>query len=246
MELLNIVNIDAENLPEAWYLLQQKLWDIDAYEYRVEHGSYPGMLRREFDFVVCRIRRPHIRPLCDIIPHHMSFPPPTTAAKIEEYFNSYILNPLVPENTFYTYGERIVPQVLEVIRRFQIWGFGHAKASVTIAKPEDITALRTPDDPESRASEPCLREITFKMRKDREDNIWRLHMVIYFRVWDLFGGFPENLGGLQLLNEWVVENIGPHPKTGEPLETGEMIVMSPSLNVREHIFNYSKERVGKI
>lgn len=241
LKYLDIQFVDAQNLPDAWYQLQKRLWETDAHEYPVEHGSYPGQLRREFDFAACRIRHPEQRPLCEtMMPARCDFPPTTTPENIEKYFNNYILNTIVPEETYYTYGSRIVPQVVEIIRRFKTWGFRHAKASITVADPHDIYRLRTPDDPDSRASEPCLREITFKARWHEDLQAWKMHMYIYFRVWDLFGGLPENLGGLQLLNEFVVNEID----SAEPLSTGEMIIMSPSLNIREHIFDLSNAYVG--
>ena len=250
-EYLNPIYVDAHTLPEAWFMLQKKIWELNSYEYKVAHGSYIGMIRREFDHVTCRIRRPDIRPLCEtMFPSNCTFAPPTTPDQVEQYFNNYLMNSIVPEGTYYTYAERLVPQLLEVIRRYQTWGFRHAKASMSIAKPDDILMHRLPAnpgdpiDPDSRASEPCLREVTWKIRWDNISKVWRLHMYIYFRVWDLFGGFPENLAGFQLVKEFMVKEIGPEPETGLPLEDGEMIVASPSLNVREHIFKFSKQVAG--
>lgn len=51
-------------------------------------------------------------------------------------------------------------------------------------------------------------------------------------------------GGLQLLKEWLVEKIGPHPRTGVPLEDGEIIAASKSLNVRGHAEEFARRRVG--
>lgn len=234
IEYLNPVFVDAHNLPDAWFQLQKKLWEIDAYEYPVEWGSYPGQLRREFDFVVCRIKHPGLRPLFDPM-EGMNIPPPTTMDKIEDYFATYILGPGKEDNQKYTYGERICIQVEHLINNFKEHGFGHVKSCIEIARPEDLVDGK---------SQPCLRLIDTKIRKDRIANVYRLHFVIYFRVWDLWGGFPENLGGLQLFKEWLVEQIGPNPKDGLPLVDGEMIVMSKSLNVREHMFELSKSRIS--
>lgn len=234
IEYLNPIFIDAHNLPDAWFQLQKKLWEIDAYEYPVEWGSYPGQLRREFDFACCRIKHPGLRPLCDEIPPGLSISPPTTIDRIEEYFQTYILGPGKEDNQKYSYGERICIQVEHLINSFREQGFGHVKSCIEIARPEDLVDGK---------SQPCLRLIDSKIRKDRIANVYRLHFIVYFRVWDLWGGFPENLGGLQLFKEWLVDQIGPNPKDGLPLEDGEMIVMSKSLNVREHMFEHSKARV---
>lgn len=243
MSYNNIVFVDAHTLPDLWFQVQQKLWTEDVNEYVVGHGSYIGLKRREFDFFVGRVRHPEIRPLCEI-DNAAGIHLPTSIEQVEKYFYNYIINTEVPPDTFYTYGERLMPQVLEVIRRYKTWGFRHAKASVSISKPEDILTVRNADDPDSRASEACFRELTFKTKFYPDENLWRLHMNIYFRVWDSFGGLPENLAALQMLNEMVVNEIGNDPETGYKLKTGEMIIVSPSLNIREHMFENSRKLVG--
>ncbi|MDQ0285472.1 thymidylate synthase [Desulfofundulus luciae] len=241
-EYLEPVFIRARNLPEAWYLLLKKLFEIDAYTYfpewgggADEHGRCDNS-RREFDFAVCQITHPWERPLCDILPPGLGIPaPPTTMDKIEEYFATYILNPYKAENESYTYGERICEQVDDLIRYYRTYGFDHVKGCIEIASPSDLARGK---------SLPCLRLIDTKIRMDRKAGVYRMHFYVYFRAWDLWGGFPVNMGGLQLFKEWLVEQIGPHPKTGIPLEDGEMIVMSKSLNVRGHMEPYARARVG--
>ena len=48
----------------------------------------------------------------------------------------------------------------------------------------------------------------------------------YFRSWDLFGGFPANLGAIELMKQYCANEIG--------VENGEIIVTSKGL----HIYNY--------
>ena len=42
---------------------------------------------------------------------------------------------------------------------------------------------------------PCLRHIDTRIQDGK------LHFYPYFRSWDLWGGFPANLGGIQLMKE---------------------------------------------
>jgi thymidylate synthase len=55
----------------------------------------------------------------------------------------------------------------------------------------------------------------------------KLHFVVYFRSWDLWGGFPANLAGIQILKEYMAGEIG--------VEDGELIAMSKGL----HLYDYS-------
>jgi thymidylate synthase len=52
-----------------------------------------------------------------------------------------------------------------------------------------------------RRTSPCLRGIDFKIK----DNY--LIMSVIFRSWDLYTGFPENMGGMALLNEYIAEQL---------------------------------------
>jgi len=55
----------------------------------------------------------------------------------------------------------------------------------------------------------------------------KLHFFPYFRSWDLWGGFPSNLAGLQMMKEYMAAEIG--------VEDGEMVVASKGL----HLYDYS-------
>ena len=59
----------------------------------------------------------------------------------------------------------------------------------------------------------------------------KLHFIIYFRSWDLWAGFPTNLGGLQLLKEYMAKEIG--------VEDGEMICVSKGLHLYEHAWEFA-------
>jgi len=78
---------------------------------------------------------------------------------------------------------------------------------------------------------PCLRLIDTRVRYGK------LHFIIYFRSWDLWGGFPSNLGGIQLVKQFMAEEIG--------VEDGEMILISKGLHLYEYAWEWAKQRTGK-
>ncbi len=61
---------------------------------------------------------------------------------------------------------------------------------------------------------------------------FKLHFFPYFRSWDLWGGFPSNLGAIQILKEFVAAEIG--------VEDGEIIASSKGLHVYDYVFDMAK------
>jgi thymidylate synthase len=81
------------------------------------------------------------------------------------------------------------------------------------------------------ADPPCLRLIDTRVRYGK------LHFILYFRSWDLWGGFPSNLGGLQLVKQYMAEEIG--------VRDGEMIAASKGLHLYEYAWDLAKTRTNK-
>lgn len=54
-------------------------------------------------------------------------------------------------------------------------------------------------------------------------------MSVYFRSWDLWSGFPTNLGGLELFKELIADECG--------LKNGPIYAYSAGV----HIYGYSEE-----
>lgn len=73
---------------------------------------------------------------------------------------------------------------------------------------------------------PCLRQIQVRIQDGK------LHFFVYFRSWDLYNGFPANLGGIQILKQYMAEMIG--------VEDGEIIASSGGLHVYDYIFDMAK------
>jgi thymidylate synthase len=166
-------------------------------------------------------------------------PPPAGKEQIETYFADYLYSDALSPKEDYRYGERLVGpkyrkierpdlaqrhveveppkdmgvnQVREVIRIYREGGAGTNQCTMEIAMPNDILL----QDP------PCCRLIDTRVRYGR------LHFVIYFRSWDLYAGFPVNLGGMELLKQMMASEIG--------VENGSMVVASKGLHIYEQYY----------
>jgi thymidylate synthase len=115
----------------------------------------------------------------------------------------------------YTYGEYLTPQIDEVVERYKN-GYDTNQMCMTIGSQESIYQK----DP------PCLRVLDTRI----QDN--ELHFILYFRSWDLWGGFPTNLGGLQLLKEYMAKEIG--------VQDGSITAFSKGLHLYEHCWDLAK------
>ncbi len=73
---------------------------------------------------------------------------------------------------------------------------------------------------------PCLRQIQVRIQDGK------LHFFVYFRSWDLWNGFPANLGGIQILKQYMSEMIG--------VEDGEIFATSGGLHIYDYVFDRGK------
>jgi thymidylate synthase len=241
-EFLEPVFIDAFDLDDAWFQTLSAILD-KGYVYKITRGSYAGQRRLEFDLAVIRVKNP-AHQIIPIIPEGMNIPSPTDMDYIQGYL-SYLLTGTKTESEDYTYGERLVEpkvrfkesvngkemvrempldcnQVEEVIKMYKREGFGTNQATMEIGMPSDIKL----DDP------PCLRIIDTRIRYGK------LHFYLYFRSWDLWGGFPSNLGGLQLVKKYMADEIG--------VGDGEIVCMSKGLHLYEYSWELAKLRTNKL
>lgn len=238
MNALIPILIESRDLDDAWHQAIYKCFKF-GHEYTVEHGSYAGQKRYGFDHVTIQIKQPW-KQIIPLLPEGSSLPPPADRAQIETYFAYYLMADALSHNEDYRYGERLVNpkfrrisrpdikskhthdgemhemgvnQVDEVIRMYVEAGFGTNQACMEIAMPNDILL----HDP------PCCRLIDTRIRYGA------LHFVIYFRSWDLYAGFPVNLGGMELLKQYMAEEIG--------VDNGSMIVSSKGLHIYEQYYS---------
>lgn len=203
---------------------QQVLKPYAVHEYIIDRGSYEGQKRREFEFIVVKIQKPESRPLVPLMPEGSNIPPPTDMKYITEtYLPKLVSADFKEKREDYTYGEFLEPQIKEVIRMYKEDGFGTNQATMTIGDKESIYL----QDP------PCLRQIDTRIYPDEK----KLHFIVYFRSWDLWGGFPSNLAAIQLLKEYMADEIG--------VGYGETIAISKGLHLYEMYFDVANLRLGR-
>lgn len=212
---MKIQVIEARDLSEAWFLCLCKTL-TEGREYRIERGSYAGQRRKELDLLVVQVRHPGTRPLIPDVP--LGVPPPSTMEYVESYL-PYLMAAHKKKGEQYTYGQYLEAQIAEVIRMYREDGYNTNQAFMAVGDSQSIFL----SDP------PCLRAIDTRIR----DN--KLNFVVYFRSWDLWAGFPSNLGAIQLLKEYMAGEIG--------VADGELIAMSKGLHLYEYAWELARTTV---
>jgi thymidylate synthase len=216
---MELVFIEARDLPDAWFQCVYQILEKGR-TYTIERGSFKGRERLEFDYITVHIKFPITRPLLPDIPPPLGIPNPVANDYLDQYL-PYLMTSAKKEGEQYTYGEYLESQIDEVIRMYREEGHGTNQAYMTVGNPQTIYL----EDP------PCLRGIDTRIKDDK------LHFITYFRSWDLWNGFPANLGAIQLLKEYMAENIG--------VEDGEIIAASKGLHLYDYIWELAKLRTMK-
>lgn len=250
MEQLNVVNIKATDLQDAWFQCLASVVE-NGYAYEVTEGSYAktedqaGQMRFEFDFATIQITHPWTEPLLPQIPQGLGIPDPVPGGMdyIHEYLSTYLMDGIIKPKETYTYGSRLVGPKYDIsdpgwkdvaqinpisFEKNQIQtvidtfkrSHGTNQATMEIGMPSDCGTT----DP------PCLRLIDCRVRYGA------LHFMVYFRSWDLWSGFPANLAGLELLKQYMASEIG--------VENGEIIACSKGLHIYSYAEDLAKIRLG--
>ncbi len=254
---MNIHIIEARDLPDLWFQAVYDILDKGR-QFTIDRGSYAGQTRLEYDYFAGHVEFPGTEPLLPDIPPACGIPNPVEYAYVyggDGYTRSYIeyiMTPHKEPGESYTYGERLtrVPltgdklawweennteimdkrevdgniiseetgtlylnQIEWVIDTYKKFGERNNQMVLQVAHPSDITL----------ADPPCLRSIDTRIQNGK------LNFAIYFRSWDLWGGLPANLAGIQNLKEYMAQAIG--------VEDGEMIVESKGL----HLYSYAED-----
>ncbi len=189
---------------EAWFNTCQICVKYGR-EFIIDRGSYEGQKRKQLDVLAFIITHPQTRPL-GIEYKGLAV---SDDKSIEKYFADYLINPKLQPNEQYTYASRIAPYLEQVTDIFRVTP-GTNQATLEVARPEDVLL----SDP------PCLRVLSWKV----VDN--KLQLSSFWRSWDLYVGFPTNLGGLQLLNELMAEWVD--------FPTGPLVCYSDGGHVYDH------------
>jgi len=210
-----MIYIVARDIPDAWFQALTALFQFGR-EYEITHGSYVGQKRLEMPAMI-QIWYPESRPLVPERRPGLEIPPPTTMEYVEEYLPYLMTDQAPKENETYTYGQRVAPQMEEIIRR------GHTGSNqeiIEVARPEDLEL----SDP------PCLRLIDTRIEEGE------LAFTLYFRSWDLWGGFPVNLAAIHLMQEYMAGCMG--------VSTGEIVAVSKGLHLYDHVWDVARRWVG--
>ncbi len=178
--------IEARNIAEGWYLSVLRCVDA-GHMFKVQRGSYEGQMRLQLARLSLFIGLPGELPM-DISWQGRAL---SSRDDIQQYYENYIISDEVRPNEQYTYGRRIVTWLPHIVRMLMDTP-GTNQACLSIARPEDVL-LKDP---------PCLRSLAWNVIEDK------LQMTSYWRSWDLYTGLPMNLGGLQLLNEYMAGFVG--------------------------------------
>ncbi|MBW2370208.1 MAG: thymidylate synthase [Deltaproteobacteria bacterium] len=254
---MNIHFVEARDLPDLWFQAVHDILDTGR-RFTIDRGSYAGQTRLEYDFFTGYIKHPGTEPLLPDIPPACGIPNPVEEAYIyggegyEQSYLEYLMTGQKAEGESYTYGERLtrapltgdklawwkanhteiidkrdidggmlfeedgqlyLNQIEWAIHTYKHFGFRNNQMVLQVAHPTDMTLI----DP------PCLRSIDTRIQDGA------LHFIIYFRSWDLWGGLPANLAGIQNLKQYMATEIG--------VEDGQMIVESKGL----HLYGYAED-----
>lgn len=259
---LSPVHVDATTLPDAWFQVVYKCIEAGR-DFVIDRGSYEGEKRLEFDYITVHIKKPGERPLLPQIPGQYNLPNPVDDNYLDDYL-PYLMTGETKPGESYTYGQRIckfpVPAdfknsynssinkdiliqekeawnnpkiIIEEDENFflnqmelLIWTYknrGHRNNQMVlqVASPSDMLLV----DP------PCLRSIDTRIQDGK------LNFVIYFRSWDLWGGFPANLAAMQMMKEYIAAEIG--------VEDGEIIAASKGLHIYDYVWELAECLRGK-
>ncbi|MFZ5571731.1 MAG: thymidylate synthase [Thermodesulfobacteriota bacterium] len=254
---MNIHRIDARDLPDLWFQAVHDILESGR-RFTIDRGSYAGQTRLEYDYFIGHVAFPGTKPLIPDIPPACGIPNPVEEAYIyggagyDRSYIEYLMTGHKEPGESYTYGERLTrapitgdklgwwkagqPGIIDrreidgkilfeengvlylnqiewIIETYRKHGFRNNQMVLQVAHPSDLALV----DP------PCLRSIDTRIQDGR------LLFFVYFRSWDLWGGLPANLAGIQNLKEYMAAEIG--------VEDGEMLVESKGL----HLYGYAED-----
>lgn len=219
----------AKTISDAWFQLIYNLFD-KAYAQNIQKGSFEHeQYRLQYPGIAVFIEHPSTD-IVPTIPPGLGIPAPTTMEYIEDYFANYLMSPELGENETYTYASRIqhmmpnggsqLERVMDILRDTPLTN----QAVIEIATPADLDLCYGKD---GKLDPPCLRLLDFKAVPANGDLL--LTVSAYFRSWDLWAGFPVNLGGIELLKQYIASETS--------LGNGPMYAYSAGA----HIYGYQEE-----
>jgi len=259
--MLNTQFIEATNLGDAWFQTLFRMLE-EGRVFKIDRGSYAGQKRLEFDWVTIRIQHPDVLPLLPQIEAHYGIPNPVSDDYLDDYLPYLMTGDLKPgesytygqrltkmpfrpdwemykldkfkdiliqddeawnDDTIIIKGDKEDTMINKFLSQIEllIWtyknkGYRNNQMVLQVSQPTDMLL----QDP------PCLRHIDTRIQDGK------LHFFPYFRSWDLYGGLPANLAGIELLKQYIAAEIG--------VENGEMIATSKGLHIYDYAFDLAK------
>jgi len=197
---------------------------------KIQKGSFEKeQYRLQYSGIAVFIEHPD-KDMIPVMPPGLNIPAPTTMEYIEDYFANYLMNPELSENETYKYASRIhypmpkggaqIDRIVEMLKDTPLTN----QAVIEIGSPEDHDICYGSD---GKLDPPCLRLLDFKVVPAGDE--FTLTVSCYFRSWDLWAGFPTNLGGIELLKGYVAGETN--------LRNGPMYAYSAGA----HIYGYQEE-----
>jgi thymidylate synthase len=251
-----VKHVIATSIEHAWYSALDMVM-TKGRKYLISSGSFEKTYRKTSPLVI-EIHNPGTRPLAPLMPEGSSISPPTTEEAIHKYVES-LISPEKQPGQHYTYGQDLSWQIEEVIKYFKKYGFNTACCQMPVGRPESIFFYNRDIDYDEmiivkdRATGKVewTRCISNSWNKDEKEevstqclrsvDVWiennKLYFWCYFRSQDLWGGFPENYGGLQLVKEYMAGMLG--------IEDGPMIASGKDIHVYEYAWLTAFMRLRK-
>jgi len=235
-----ILHVDAITISDLWFQLIFKVLDTMGHSYiqDIQRGSFEKeQVRFQFPGIAGFISQPWTG-MVPVMPVGMEQLAPTSREVIDDYFAAYLMDPALGENEVYKYASRIHQKawltqtqsgnlraglysqlefIIDMLKKTPLTN----QAVIAIADPGDIKFCWGND---GKYDPPCLRTIDFKVIPDEDGLI--LTVSAYFRSWDIWAGLPTNLGGLELLKQFVADQAG--------LKSGPMYIYSAGAHVYGH------------
>jgi len=123
-------------------------------------------------------------------------------------------------------GHYYLNQIELLKKTYATKGYRNNQMVLQVAHPSDMLL----QDP------PCLRLIDTRIQEECDGKTY-LHFFPEFRSWDLWGGFPANLGGLELMKQLIAAEIG--------VNNGSMIVRSKGLHIYKYVWELAESIAHK-
>ena len=224
----DIYQVKATDIGDAWFQCVDLVYAHGNIQ-PITAGSYAETGKRKQIFRINGIiNYPGTKPLEPQIPAGFGLPNPVEPGYLDSYLQKLRIAASKEPNEDYVYAEWIEPCYEKILERFPKDGAGTNQMYMDI-KVGDEKSINLKDPP-------CLRGIDIKVVNGR------LHFAVEFRSWDLWNGFPANLGGLQLLKEMMVEDLNDR---GMQLEDGKLMFSSSGLHLYEYAWDLAKTRLNK-